>query len=629
MATWIITTGSNDVKLKNTRESIDNWRELYPSKIDPLPSEVKNKRNEFYFGDQSVRWLPGDKLKNQKEYIKIPPRILGLAYQNRQEYYNDLAFPILDKLIYYFQFHGFDIPRRIIIFYTDQKNIFTEESKENNSPFWYDTCYLQPLIEWFIKKKTQIEPEFIPLNIEPSLSEQSSNDNQGIDHWDLMLNKVTKLFKDIPDFGDTIYVSHQAGTPAISSAVQFTTISEFSRSQIQFLTLNRYALNQNEDQDKDYESEEYQPELIPISNYWQSIQIQKARKLITDGNVGAAKILLENSNISYPKDLDYYIDLFNLKNTDPNQEESKKEFEPEAAFQRIRKTLDLIEICFRTENYLQGITLISAAQETFMKAAIVALVKVLGLTYKLGTTKESQEDITVDDLIVWNKKGLAIKPQKEIKKLGNIHNNSFNEDLFNILCFPKPQPNDKDFDDFFYKYLSYSKEDNNQKKEFKFTINCIQDRYFKPHNFRILKWLKKLINNSDSFIENQFQKEIDENNWTWDLLEGSCKYYKEYEQDRRNQLMHNLRGVKKEDVLEYIYGNFSGNSSLNQMNQNVENVYKEEVKKHFVKVLSFVRAIYIVSILQTKPVKENESDKNYIDEELKRIADELQIPSQK
>jgi hypothetical protein len=634
MATWMITTGSNDVKLKNEKQNNWGklWDKLYPSKSDSsLPPEVKNERDHFIFKGKKLLsdWL--SQQKDNKELLSLPPRILGLVYKDQRDYYEDLAFPLLDKFINFFEENqsDYEFPKRIIIFLTDQKAIFTEEKqKTKDSPFLSDTCYLEPLIEWFIKeKKGKTEVELIFKVIEPKLSDSSLR--KGIDHWEEMLDNVGELLKAVEDREETIYVSHQAGTPAISSAVQFNIINQFSKSKIQFLIGNIY---------EDKNREDYQAELIEISRYWQSAQMQKAKALITKGNVGAAKILLEELNLPVPEfekqKLDEYVNLFNLKLIDSRQQE---EFGIEQAFNRVRKSLDLIEIFFRNENYLPGITLISAAQETFMKAAIVALVRVRGMRCSVGGVK-------LDQLIAWNEKGLLLKSKTSLQQIEGFNVNSGREqNLSPLLCFPQPERingnEDRDYRNF-KKYICYQ-----------FTLgnicpdgikaygnnNNLENWHFELANFRLLLWLTELIKDDDNLLNNVLndvvkdeetknsieRKKVSPENWQWELLKWSCDNNRPHEQDRRNQLMHNLQGVQKKDILKYLYGNPPNPLSEEQLNQNVENVYKNEVKKRFVEVLSFVQALYSATFLHKTELKDDHFEENSIDRELKEIVDRL------
>ncbi|MBC1300272.1 hypothetical protein GNF11_36415, partial [Nostoc sp. UCD122] len=62
------------------------------------------------------------------------------------------------------------------------------------------------------------------------------------------------------------------------------------------------------------------------------------------------------------------VDLFNIKSSFIKGQE----FEAKSAVSRIVTALDLIEIFFNQENYIQGIALLNATQETFLKATIIS-----------------------------------------------------------------------------------------------------------------------------------------------------------------------------------------------------------------------------------------------------------------
>ena len=47
----------------------------------------------------------------------------------------------------------------------------------------------------------------------------------------------------------------------------------------------------------------------------------------------------------------------------------------------------------------------------------------------------------------------------------------------------------------------------------------------------------------------------------WSLLKWSCERYRNSDDDLRNQLMHNLRGMKAAEVCEYLSGNGKPSSS--------------------------------------------------------------------
>jgi hypothetical protein len=109
----------------------------------------------------------------------------------------------------------------------------------------------------------------------------------------------------------------------------------------------------------------------------------------------------------------------------------------------------------------------------------------------------------------------------------------------------------------------------------------------KPEN--LLKWLKKLTKTEVRDYGN--------------LLVWSCTHNREFDHDRRNQLMHNLRGVRELDVIHYLLGcpeiptavgghlnklqeeyqNYANMPSLNF--QHVTKVYKDFVKDKFLDTL--------------------------------------------
>ena len=61
----------------------------------------------------------------------------------------------------------------------------------------------------------------------------------------------------------------------------------------------------------------------------------------------------------------------------------------------------------------------------------------------------------------------------------------------------------------------------------------------------------------------------------WALLEWSCAKVRERNDDLRNQLMHNLRGVEKQEVIEYLLGYQSVNTD------DVMEAYNYQVKQPF------------------------------------------------
>jgi hypothetical protein len=312
------------------------------------------------------------------------------------------------------------------------------------------------------------------------------------------------------------------------------------------LILNRY-----------YEENEIKtsPEIIPSSSYWKQLQIQKAKKLITDGFPGSALALLkevEYNNSEKIKELESYIDLFNMKTIDTGDE-----FEPTQAIERVRKTLDLIEYFLKQENYLQGITLLNAAQETFLKAAII---------HHINQINDQVNNVRVSQLVKWDKTGLYCVSFNEINKLIG-----FSESNINAACQYLKMP--KSLKDFYSKELSKLK----PKEIWKADKGC----EFNLQN--LLNWLYQLTSTKKEDY--------------WKLLTWSCTSLREHEFDRRNQLMHNLRGVKKEEMILYLTDpeelrkyledkvSYCSNSQRINLDQSVDEVYRNEIKGKFISAL--------------------------------------------
>ena len=97
-------------------------------------------------------------------------------------------------------------------------------------------------------------------------------------------------------------------------------------------------------------------------------------------------------------------------------------------------------------------------------------------------------------------------------------------------------------------------------------------------NYIMFEWLQEL--------EPAFVPKLDR----WPLFKWSCKDKKEGERrgeiDLRNQLVHNLRGMKKSDVVEYLMGYQKVETD------NVIKVYNEKVKQPFFEVIRLFKLDY-------------------------------------
>ncbi|MDB9426597.1 hypothetical protein PN437_17185 [Microcystis aeruginosa CS-564/01] len=530
MTTWIITTGNSDIQLNTD----NNWM-----RGQKFFTTAREKEPLCHCQGTGQDFIEPKKEKNTN-FFPVAARVLGLVYQDHEHCYSDLVFPLLDVLIEKFQDQEF--PDRVYIILTDQEKLFkTSDIKNSSCPFWQDTCTLKPLFEWYFQTKLKLKPDFITL--QPS--DKDKDKDKGLDHWDQVLTLVTEELTKIQQ-DDVFYISHQASTPAISSAVQFVSIGYFSN--VNFLIVNRY-----------YEENKIitRHEIIPSSSYWKQLQIQKAKKLITDGFPGSALALLkevEYNNSEKIKELKSYIDLFNIKTIDTSDEiYTSDEFEPKQAIKRVRKTLDLIEYFLKQKNYLQGITLLNAAQETFLKAAII---------HHINQINDQVNNVRVSQLVKWDKTGLYCVSFNEINKLIG-----FSESNINAACQYLKMP--ERLKDFYSKYLQNTELSKLKPKEiWKADKGC----EFNLQN--LLNWLYQLTSTTEKDY--------------WKLLTWSCTSLREHEFDRRNQLMHNLRGVKKEEVILYL----TDPKKLIDLNQNdsnlpnkVDEVYRNKIKDKFISAL--------------------------------------------
>ena len=108
---------------------------------------------------------------------------------------------------------------------------------------------------------------------------------EGLDNWNEVLKLVQKQISSLELEPETVYVSHQAGTPATSSAVQFASLAKFG-DRVRFLVSNEYQSNQTG--------------FVESSSYLRGIQLEQAKKLLDRHDYSGVKALTE----SYLKDHD-------------------------------------------------------------------------------------------------------------------------------------------------------------------------------------------------------------------------------------------------------------------------------------------------------------------------------------
>ncbi len=383
MNIWIVTTGSSDVQLK----SDESWPDWY---YDGSPVKINCENLPF---------KPTQILEDRDEPYRIAPRVLGKVYEaQREEVWKYRDFPLLRQFTT--QLQGNKITK-IYLLLTDQTEKFNEEREDRRCPYWQDTCELQPIFERYFKEEFR-DVELIPIHLSPE------KNKPGLDDWNHVLEIVRIAFsEEITLEPDKVYVSHQAGTPAISSAVQFMSLARFGE-RVEFLVSN------------EYEKEALEP--IKSSEYLRGIQVQQVKGLIKSGTPGAALQLLKLEGIKVEDDkaladLEQLVDFFNLNRS---LADGSSEFDIEPATQRIIDGLALIEKLFEQENYLQGIALLAAAQETFLKCAIKNEIKVRQVSLCIhGVSQVFQ----ADDLIKWMDSGLKFIPDDDLKLLWSVSDN--------------------------------------------------------------------------------------------------------------------------------------------------------------------------------------------------------------
>lgn len=246
MNIWIVTTGSSDVKLKTD----ENWGNLF-----------RNARNQLYDRRFAPTRPPNT---DDDEPFLVPARAMGIVYgtQLTGDYYQDLHFPLLDAFSAKLLEKGRTTPDRIILILTNQEAVFNEEEdrKLDKSPYWQDTCTLKPIFEQYFQNKFPKVQKIDYLELKPQ------SKGEGLDNWDKSLLLVQQAIFSLDfDKNATVYVSHQAGTPAISSAVQFVSLAKFGK-KVKFLVSNEY--------------EQKSADVIDSSSYLQGMQVQEAKALL-------------------------------------------------------------------------------------------------------------------------------------------------------------------------------------------------------------------------------------------------------------------------------------------------------------------------------------------------------------
>lgn len=222
---WVVTAGNSDCKLD--RE--DGFSYLRTEKN----AQLKPCQKKF------ATLIQGD------DYLfSLPARVMGIVYGDALETHKDyFIFPLLEELTAKLK-NKDKIPNRIIILLTNQEEIFLEDSEDplydrsEGSPYWRDTSHLEPILKHYFHQ------EFGGENIQLSFPLLKPNVREkGLDNWDSTLELVQNEFeKWAISENDHVIVSHQASTPAISSAVQFVSLAKFGE-KVTFLVSNERDSN--------------------------------------------------------------------------------------------------------------------------------------------------------------------------------------------------------------------------------------------------------------------------------------------------------------------------------------------------------------------------------------------------
>jgi hypothetical protein len=270
MNLWIVTIGSSDIQLDSDKANQQKGR---------TGKQRSDKIWSYWYNDAlkeqcyDIPFEPKPLYKDKEEPYRIAPRILGTVYQCNDQTVQDeiwqyVTLPLLDNFVKKLQ----DLPEpdAIALLLTDQSEIFQDGNtrRKPKCPYWQDTCNLKPILtRYFEEKFSKAKLGWIIL--------APTSANSGLDNWDSVLNLVSHELHHLKIDGkeiqvrsnEKVYVSHQASTPAISSALQFTSLARFG-DRVKFLVSN-----------------EYNPSLtdfVESSSYLRGIELQQAKKLLED-----------------------------------------------------------------------------------------------------------------------------------------------------------------------------------------------------------------------------------------------------------------------------------------------------------------------------------------------------------
>jgi hypothetical protein len=555
MTIWLVTIGSSDIELTEDGHSSDH---AWNKQTDWLTGDYE--RRDQFSKSTSKFVEPQPAQSGNTDNRSVLMRVLGIIYQNLDKVYDDsssikdkaptyLKFPLLDEFI---EILKNEKDLRVFVLLTDQSTLFSDPSevREPECPYWQDTKELKPILEWYFEDKLGVVPQFITL--EPWAEEEGAK-KKGIDCWSEMLCEVRKQLNEaakdlqlVADPEEKVYVSHQAGTPAISSALQFCSIAKFG-DRVQFLVLNR-----------EYEDQESisKTELVESSEYIRAIKIEKAKQLIDQGEPGAALALLDEKESKANDKLRSVInrlqDLVNLFNAKAIDNPNDDELDIKNAAARIKNTLDIVGLLFKNEKYVLGIAILESAHETFVKASVIH-------TWE-NIKKESSHKFPIS--FGQDKEGKNIKLNKRTEI-----------QISDELSW-------KDEGVMWYQGVDKSGEKQGE---------ILHNRFQTYSIFKALECAEKL----DFWLVFQVI-----------FKEAPNPQSKEI----RNQFMHNLRGITKEDVILYL----SGQPEKNR-DDSIRSIYQEKV------VIPFHQALKDIGLWEAANLDDRPSIQDRLDELIKDL----------